>query len=1054
MLNHSVQVGEQEDSEYSPSPLGGKLMPNPFPGLRPFTLDECHLFFGREGQIDQILLKLSQHRAVTVMGYSGSGKSSLMYCGLVPTLYGGFVTETGPNWKIVVARPGTAPIENLTNAILEKLLKDGKIQDSDKPIHRAIINSTLRNSSNGLVEITRYIQTRLGENIFFLIDQFEELFRYKDSKVENADNESLAFVNLILTTVNQTQVPAYLALNMRADFIGNCAAFPGLTELINKSNYLVPQMTREQKRMVIEGPVAVGGGSITQRLVKRLLNDIGDNQDQLPILQHALMRTWDYWVTNREPGEPMDLRHYNSVGQIAQALSLHANEAYDELNSQEKNVVEILFKAITEKSEENQGVRRPTKVNVIAELADVTDAEVIKVIEKFRQPGRSFLMPSYQVPLRADSVIELSHESLMRIWTRLSNWVGEEFESVRMYKRVSEASAMYQIGKTSLWRPPDLQLALNWQKKQNPTRVWAQRYDVAFERAIVFLDTSRITFEAELKNQEMLQRRMLRRARLTNIILGIALLVSIGFFFYGLINSNRVITERDRAIAQEKKAFIATKQALFEKNNAEKQTKIAVEKTNKLLEKERELLRSFIALREAKDQAQAQAIEAKRQEKNAVVARELEKAAKIDAEEKKAEATESFQKYNNLYYLTIAQSLEAKSVNIEEKQLAGLTAMQGYLFHAKYGGKKYDPYVFRGLYYSLAKLQGYNYNEVKLPGGLKSKMFALAVSQNSDRFYTSGSDGKIMQGNFITQKAENQLYENNGHPNRVLALSKDEKYLVNGSDSSQLEIFTLNDPNKTPMIVEGHKGSISDIKFLRDNAGFISASTDGTLRLTNQLTGESKMVLKLTYDLKSIDISPDGDWLAGASISGKLILVNLKDFTYKEIVDEGANRILSVAFNPANPSMLAYGVEVMNKTRVIRGAVKVLDIVSKNNKELTGHKAGITDLEFSPDGKLLASAGLDKKIQMWVVDFPDDLPIEMDNNNGNVWRLAFAKGSNYLIASCNNGEVRVWPTDTRALAEQVCPKLARNMSKEEWRIYVGNNIEYESTCRSLLIKDF
>jgi energy-coupling factor transporter ATP-binding protein EcfA2 len=260
MLNHSVQVGEQEDSEYSPSPLGGKLMPNPFPGLRPFTLDECHLFFGREGQIDQILLKLSQHRAVTVMGYSGSGKSSLMYCGLVPTLYGGFVTETGPNWKIVVARPGTAPIENLTNAILEKLLKDGKIQNSDKPIHRAIINSTLRNSSNGLVEITRYIQTRLGENIFFLIDQFEELFRYKDSKVENADNESLAFVNLILTTVNQTQVPAYLSLNMRADFIGNCAAFPGLTELINKSNYLVPQMTREQKRMVIEGPVAVGGG--------------------------------------------------------------------------------------------------------------------------------------------------------------------------------------------------------------------------------------------------------------------------------------------------------------------------------------------------------------------------------------------------------------------------------------------------------------------------------------------------------------------------------------------------------------------------------------------------------------------------------------------------------------------------------------------------------------------------------------------------------------------------------------------------------------------------
>ena len=58
--------------------LGGE---NPFPGLRPFSVDDSHLFFGREGQIDDILLKISKNRFVTVMGYSGSGKSSLMFCG-------------------------------------------------------------------------------------------------------------------------------------------------------------------------------------------------------------------------------------------------------------------------------------------------------------------------------------------------------------------------------------------------------------------------------------------------------------------------------------------------------------------------------------------------------------------------------------------------------------------------------------------------------------------------------------------------------------------------------------------------------------------------------------------------------------------------------------------------------------------------------------------------------------------------------------------------------------------------------------------------------------
>jgi WD40 repeat protein/energy-coupling factor transporter ATP-binding protein EcfA2 len=1051
MLNYSVQVGELEDSEHNSSLMGDKVTFNPFPGLRPFSLDECHLFFGREGHIDDILLKLSQNRAVTVMGYSGSGKSSLMYCGLIPMLYGGFMTQTGPYWKVVITRPGTSPIENLTNAIVDLLSSDGRFEEADKAIQKAVIGSVLRSGPNGLIEITKYIQTQLQENVFFLVDQFEELFRYKDSKIDNAENEAIEYVNLILSAINQTQVPAYMALNMRADFMGDCAPFAGLTQLVNKSNYLVPQMTRDQKRLIIEGPVAVGGGRITQRLVKRLLSDIGDNQDQLPILQHALMRTWDYWVANREPGEPMDLRHYNSIGQISQALSLHANEAYDELNSQEKEIAEVLFKSITEKSQENLGTRRPAKVKLIAELAEVPDSQVIHVVEKFRQSGRSFLMPGYQVPLHSESVVELSHESLMRIWTRLSNWVDEEFESARMYKRVSDASAMYQIGKTSLWRPPDLQLALNWQKKQNPTRTWAQRYDVAFERAIVFLDTSRITFEAELKNQEMLQRTRLRRAKVTNIILGIALLVSIGFFFYGLINSIQVQKEKLFADVARAKAEEQTKLAIEQKELADKATKIAEDKTEQLIKKEELLLKALADTRAAKNEAERQAIEAKRQEQLALLSNEKEKEANIEAQIQTVKAKESYERANGLYYLTVAQSLEAKSENIDDKELAGLTAMQGYLFHTKYGGKKYDPYVFRGLYYSLAKLSGYNYNAVKIPGGLKNKMFALVVSQNSDKFFTTGNDGKIVQGSYTNLKAENSIYENKGHSNRVLALSRDEKYLVNGSDSSYLEIFNLETPDKNPLRVKGHRGSISDIKFLKSNAGFISASTDRTLRLTNQVTGESRNVLTLPYDLKSIDISPNGEWLAGASTAGKLILVNTNDFTYKEIASEAPNRILSVAFNPAQPMVLAYGVEVVNEKK---GTVKILDLNTNKVKELSGHKAGIADLEFSPDGELLASAGLDRKIQMWVVDHEEDLPIEMDNNNGNVWHIAFAKGSNYLIGSCNDGEVRVWPTDTKVLAEQVCPKLQRNMTKEEWRIYVGSDIGYESTCRSLLIKDF
>src|SRR5690606_38595763 len=117
---------------------------------------------------------------VTVMGYSGSGKSSLMYCGLIPVLYGGFMTHTGPNWNAVLSRPGASPINNLAESIVDNLIEQNRITEEDREIQNAIINSVLRSGPRGLVEVSRYLQSESDENIFFLIDQFEELLRFRE----------------------------------------------------------------------------------------------------------------------------------------------------------------------------------------------------------------------------------------------------------------------------------------------------------------------------------------------------------------------------------------------------------------------------------------------------------------------------------------------------------------------------------------------------------------------------------------------------------------------------------------------------------------------------------------------------------------------------------------------------------------------------------------------------------------------------------------------------------------------------------------------------------
>lgn len=1026
---------------------------NPFPGLRPFTPDECHLFFGREGQVDDILLKLSEHHFVTVMGYSGSGKSSLMYCGLIPVLYGGLVTETSPAWQVVLSRPGASPYETLTASIVGYLREQGRIEEEDEAIHKSIIISVLRSGPKGLVDIARYLQIEKGENVFFLVDQFEELFRPREGWTqEEIFNDGQAFVNLLLHAIKQREVPIYVALAMRSDFVGMCVQYAGLAEQINNSNYLVPQMGREQKKMAIEGPVAVAGGRISQRLVKKLLGEVGKEQDQLPIMQHSLMRTWDYWLSNHEPGEPMDLRHYNAIGKMGGALSQHANECYELLSSREKEIAEVLFKSVTERSNENRGMRRPCPLNTIAQIAEASESDVMRVVDHFRMTGRSFLMPAAHVPLTSESTIELSHESMMRIWNRLDAWVEEEFESAQIYKRISDAAAMYQIGKTGLWRPPDLQLALNWQRKQRPTRAWAARYDEAFERAIVFLDTSRITYEAELKNQEMLQRRMLRRARATAVILGFAALVAIIFFVFAFLKKIEADSKTLEAQEAQKEADTQRIAAEDRQHLADSLRIIAQDVAEQLQEQYAVTRQALEEAKQARAEAEHNLERAIAGEKSALDASEKEKEQRLIAEEQTRLATQNFERANQLYMLSIAQALAAKSDQEDDDvDLAGLEAMQAWHFHRRFGGKRYDPYIYRGLYHALTLLMGSSYNAIKVPGPPRNRINSLALMHSSNKIYAAGADGRIFL-NDIDKLSSVPVGIANPYPNKVIALSPNENVLAVGSDSVGVQIYSLNDLRQKPLVIRNFRGSTHAMEFLPDNSALIVAKSDRSIYSVDYRGGATKKLAAYAFDIRSLDVSPDGRWIAAGSPDGKLVLLDVSTGVSRTLADDADREVLSVQFSP-DGSLLAYGTYEKKEQR---GGVVMYNMNTDqvDDRQFGGHKAGVYDIAFSPDGKLMASAGADKRIQMWVLDSPADLPIEMENNNSYIWDIAFAKGSDYLIAACHESEIRVWPTNPELLADQVCPKLSRNLTTDEWNKYVGNDIEYESTCVNLLINDF
>jgi len=332
---------------------------NPFPGLRAFTQEEDYLFFGREEQTIELLQRLGSNRFLTVVGTSGSGKSSLVRCGLLSELLGGKMREAGASWEVAVTHPGGNPLALLTDALLEADLYDREAENA-----RENLPATLSRSHFGLVEAVKQSDLGAGTNFLLVVDQFEELFRFRGAG-ETQREAASEFVSLLLETVAQSEVPIYVVLTMRSDFIGECSQFDGLAEAVNRGEFLIPRLTREQYKRVIEGPVKVAGARIAPRLLQRLLNDLGQQADQLPCLQHALMRTWDVWAAAGET-DALDLGDYQRVGKMAEALSLHADELYHSLGSdQEREWCRGLFEALTVKESENRGIRRPQRLSAL-----------------------------------------------------------------------------------------------------------------------------------------------------------------------------------------------------------------------------------------------------------------------------------------------------------------------------------------------------------------------------------------------------------------------------------------------------------------------------------------------------------------------------------------------------------------------------------------------------------------------------------------------------------------------------------------------------------------
>lgn len=465
----------------------------PYPGLRAFRADENILFFGREGCVDQMLETLATTRFLSVLGSSGSGKSSLVRTGLLDAVGRGAIVDAGTDWVIADFHPGANPMRALACALVE----DGDVDQADA------LESLLETWPGALVEWAQFGNIRPGGSLLLLVDQFEELFRYSDYLGQQAAE---AFVALLLHSAASADVRIHVVLTMRSEYLGNCALILGLAERINQSLYLTPRMDRQSCREAIEGPANVFGFSIEPRLVNQILNDLASfapfergeaggpaqlsrRADQLPLMQHLLNRLWTR-ADAASDGAKVVLRYedYEAVGGLEGALQSHGDSIIAGLPPEHRDGVSIVFRALVTGRDAASAVRRAVPFAALeAEAGPAARA----VVEAFRARTCNFLRPEDDVPLGPDTLVDISHESLIRQWGLLTGWTKAEAEDGATWQRLIDRETRWVADEGGLLTGRDLATLAQWWDSDPPPPEWAERHGGKFEQVASYLAESR-----------------------------------------------------------------------------------------------------------------------------------------------------------------------------------------------------------------------------------------------------------------------------------------------------------------------------------------------------------------------------------------------------------------------------------------------------------------------------------------------------------------------------------------------------------------------------------
>jgi len=1013
----------------------------PYKGLSFFdcdTEDPKH-FFGRDTLTQELLEQIQKNSLVAILGASGCGKSSVLRAGLLHQLQEGNLIPGSDTWQIRILQPGNHPLLNLAFAFLDLSLP---LVDRAKQL--AEIELFL---SQGATGMRRLVQVVGAPRLIIAVDQFEEIFTLCHDRAERQ-----TFLDCLFGILDQESVPLQVVLTLRSDFLAVCSRpeYGELGNLIRRYQVEVPQMTPVELRQAITEPALRLGVPIEAELVDQLIRDVEGSPGSLPLLEHTLA---ELWKQRTETG--LKARQYIRWGGIRGSLQTRANALFHQLTSEQKRAAQHIFLALTQFGDgiTEDSRRRVFKPDLItpefpqalieAVLQRLVDEKLV-VTSQWAPPGTG---------LGEEMVVDVIHESLVRHWDLLRQWVNENRTALRQHRSLEDrAQQWFRKGKSDdyLIQGRPLEEALRfWQSQGTGTATAASRLTQEFLQASQAHSQNQQQQQQAQEQRIEVQAQQVRQAdkRLwATIAMGGITLVGACFALGLQLRASELESIRGlkpsadsggNAIENRLASVIAADQfrtsfwhRLLPDRSLQQQvletlqqSRYEVAEINRLVGHNGAVLSIAISPDGSKLATGGRDGSA----------RLWDWEGRILVELKGHQGVVSFVTFSSDGQV-VATAGEDGTVRLWDLNGQERLKLEVPLSQAQ----------------NQAQNQAPNQAQNQTQGNTGVPLVTLDVSPNQREFVTGSANGQIQRWDW----SGNALGSFTAHKGAVydLAYSPDGSRLVSGGGDGVAYLWSLE--GKRLATLAGHEAIVSSVSFSPDGQTLATGDYQGQVRLWTSSGafrraftahtggGDQSRILALAF-------SGDSQLLGTSSADGTARLWSMDGRKLNEFQGH-QDWIYGLAFNPDQTRLVTAGRDGMARiwdltphpqrdvlahpdriltiatsslrgqlaTGSTNGSIYLWSVEGQPLNTLQGHRGWLLSLDYSPSGDQLASAGSDGTIQLWRVTGNKQQRIQViQAQQGWVYEVHFSPDGQRLVSRGRDGSIKLWDLQGKLLMQ-------------------------------------